>query len=257
MRTLKGMRLVDVPLDVCGGSVHTLYLKAHGNDDGNTLFVGNVDYGTLILLLIPHSLLYSFDLSLIIQLLLILTLITIIKGGMMSYQDIDAYLKTLFSDFGKIESVSVSKVKQVGKDGNDNDELLPSDKAYNYRNENNENSRFAHVTFVKKSAVKSILAASDSVYYELAKQMALQWGIHKRLGLRSITECKAKSSQDTRKSLPYIEINTEDLQREVDSYMKDFDEQEQLQLLEQKKKQNIPDEDGTHSLTHSFIQSLT
>ncbi len=53
MRTLKGMRLVDVPLDVCGGSVHTLYLKAHGNDDGNTLFVGNVDYGTLILLI--HS----------------------------------------------------------------------------------------------------------------------------------------------------------------------------------------------------------
>ena len=63
MRTLKGMRLVDVQFDVCGGSVHTLYLKAHGNDDGNTLFVGNVDYGTLRLLLI-HSFLASFIRSL-------------------------------------------------------------------------------------------------------------------------------------------------------------------------------------------------
>ncbi len=172
-------------------------------------------------------------------------------GGVMSYQDIDAYLKELFSDFGKIESVSVSKVKQTTKEGND-DEILPSDKNYNYRNENNENSRFAHVTFVKKSAIKSILAANDSVYYELAKNIAFKWGIYKRLGQSHITECKGKSSQDIRKSLSYIEINTDDLQRDVDSYMKDFDEQEQLQLLEQKKKLNVPDEDGTNSFNIFF-----
>jgi len=68
MRTLKGMRLVDLPLDANGGSVHTLYLKAHSNDDGNTLFVGNVDYGTqrrlqLLKFLSPHLLAHTTSLT--------------------------------------------------------------------------------------------------------------------------------------------------------------------------------------------------
>ena len=160
----------------------------------------------------------------------------------------------MLADFGAIESISVSKVKQTTQDGTD-DEFPSSDRRYSYRNENNENSRFAHVKFVKKSTVKSIVAANDAVYYELAKNTALKWGVYKRLGQMHITECKNKSSQDIRKSLPYIEINTDELQSEVDSYMKEFDEHEQLLLLEQKKKQNVPDEDGTRLINQSLVSN--
>jgi hypothetical protein len=80
------------------------------------------------------------------------------------------YLRSIFSAFGDVESVSVCEFKPNA----DNDEAVGGTKA----NDIAENvpssfeSRFAHLVFAKKISMKSALAASDSAYFELTKAIA-------------------------------------------------------------------------------------
>lgn len=81
-------------------------------------------------------------------------------------------MRSLFTAFGEIESVSVCEFKQATENGNDEAE------GEQKSNDSNENcvstfeSRFAHLVFTKKSSMKSVLAASDAAFYELTKVTA-------------------------------------------------------------------------------------
>lgn len=95
------------------------------------------------------------------------------------------YLRELFKGFGDIESVSVSEFKKpnnIYEKNDDNDSNESSQDILNNLNKNemsifsnpssSSESRFAHVIFTKKNILKSILSASDTVYYELTKTIA-------------------------------------------------------------------------------------
>ena len=100
MRFIKGYRIIDVPVGV-GAVLHPLYVKEHNNPTalssassssssntkGRVAFVGNVDYG---------------------------------KDRTM--EEIDAYLRDLFSAFGDIESISVSNLHAPPDDEEDDEQ---------------------------------------------------------------------------------------------------------------------------------------
>ena len=139
MRLIKGYRIIDVPVGM-GGVLHQLYIKEHNNPLGTnklrTLFVGNVDYAK--------------ERSLV---------------------EIDGYLRSLFTAFGEIESVSVSEFKQPT---NNNDGATEEERAIEAEEKvsNCFESRFAHIVFAKKNALKSAVAASDAAFYDLTKVIA-------------------------------------------------------------------------------------
>ena len=139
MRLIKGYRIIDVPVGM-GGVLHQLYIKEHNNPLGTnklrTLFVGNVDYAK--------------ERSLV---------------------EIDGYLRSLFTAFGEIESVSVSEFKQPA---NNNDGATEEERAIEAEEKvsNCFESRFAHIVFAKKNALKSAVAASDAAFYDLTKVIA-------------------------------------------------------------------------------------
>lgn len=81
------------------------------------------------------------------------------------------YLRKIFSAFGEIESISVSKFKQlISEERNTEGDLSPDaddDIAHDCFV-----SRFVHLVFSKKTSLKSVIAASDSAFYELTKAVA-------------------------------------------------------------------------------------
>ena len=171
MRFIKGYRIVDVPVGM-GAVLHPLYIKEHNNPTalttssssnvkGRVAFVGNVDYGK--------------DRTL---------------------EEIDGYLRDLLSAFGDIESVSVSNLNTHDNDDDEQEPTEPIDTtAYSFGNPNaicgfspdmcvfgveatvsgmNRDpfeARFAHVVFAQKSGLKACLAASDTMYYTLTKEV--------------------------------------------------------------------------------------
>ena len=72
----------------------------------------------------------------------------------MSHEDINEFLRLLLSRFGDIHSVSVSSFDDSQK----------------------ANTRFAHVEFTKKSAVKVAISASERDYIEAGKSVYKEWG---------------------------------------------------------------------------------
>lgn len=178
----KGFRVLSLPLTQSENpALHYLYIKEHNDKafQGRILFVGNVDY--------------RFD---------------------MSHEEIDKYLRVIFSRFGDIESVSVSAFTA--------DQL--------------ENTRFSHIVFTKKSALKLALNASESDY-ELAKTEVLQLFANK-LSTKPIT------IGDIRRKFQLIDVDINELQKDVDEYMREFEEGERREELERKMAQNKVDEDG-------------
>lgn len=139
MRLIKGYRIIDVPVGM-GGVLHPLYIKEHNNPLGTnklrTLFVGNVDY-----------------------------------AKERTLEEIDGYLRSLFTAFGEIESVSVSDFKPPTTN---DDDVTEEEKAIeaDERVASCFQSRFAHIVFAKKNALKSAVAASDAAFYDLTKVIA-------------------------------------------------------------------------------------
>ena len=84
------------------------------------------------------------------------------------YLSSTGYLRKLFSAFGEIESISVSKFKQHNGEERNAEGDLSTDADEDIA-VNSFVSRYVHLVFNKKTSMKSVIAASDSAFYELTK----------------------------------------------------------------------------------------
>ena len=239
MRFIRGYRIIDVPVGI-GAVLHSLYLKEHNKDatkgvntKGRVLFVGNVDY---------------------------------VKDR--SLAEIDGYLRMLLGAYGVIESVSVSEYeheKEDNDDDDDNDEIDAMKRieptSYSFGNVDvicglapdhslsrgsscstssagrMFESRFAHVVFAEKNALKACLAASDTMYYGPTKQVAARYGA-------VASECHLLSAKDLYKQRQYRWPVTSDLQTQAEEFMQSYDEEEHVAKLDRDKRAREPDDDG-------------
>ena len=164
--TDKKYRSIGVPLGF-GSALHFIYIKEHCekgkeyNKPSKTLFIGNVDYGLL-----------SKNAS------------------------INGFLTDIFKHFGTIQSIELSKYSSNIQDENADDFDFPPELAFDeldghldssYFDGSRDKARFAHLTFMKKSELRGALSASDSVYYDIAKEVSKKWGVG--------DACKVKSSK--------------------------------------------------------------
>jgi hypothetical protein len=135
---------------------------------------------------------------------------------MMAHEDIDKYLRALFGRFGEIVQISVSEFSTTSND--------------------KDNTRFAHITFTKKASIKLILNANDNDYTLACKEAA--------------ESCNANRPPPrvTKESLlnmfSLYDADEDELEEEVNQYMKDFDEKELFELEQRKRAMNEPDADG-------------
>ena len=238
MRFIRGYRIVDVPVGI-GAVLHSLYLKEHNKDatqggvntKGRILFVGNVDY---------------------------------VKDR--SLEEIDGYLRMLLGAYGVIESVSVSEYDhETAEDDEDNEETGTTKQteptSYSFGNvdvicglASNHSlsrgscstsssagrmfeSRFAHVVFAEKNALKACLAASDTMYYGITKQIAARYGA-------KASECHLLSAKDLYKQRQYRWPITSELQSQAEEFMQSYDEEEHAAKIDRDKRAREPDDDG-------------
>jgi ribosomal RNA-processing protein 7 len=174
--------------------------QAKSGTKGRTLFVGNIDY----------------RLS-------------------MTEDDLNGYLRLLFSRFGDIIDIYIS--------------ALPEPVPSSDRRTNHINTRYAHINFSKKSSLKLALTASDTDYDAACREVTENYGL----------ELKPKKSSDIKKMFAFIDQDADQLQMQVDSYMKSFEEQEIIQLKQREEQLTKPDDDGFMTVTHryhSFIHSF-
>jgi RNA recognition motif-containing protein len=132
----------------------------------------------------------------------------------MSQETVDTFLRCMFDGFGEIESISLS---ELGRNMVDK-------------------SRFAHVNYTKKTAVKLALNAKTEDYAELANRATRAIGIS--------GERKKLNRSQIRGMFPLFDINPRKLQDDVDSFMIEFDAEEKLKEDEEDLRANVPDEDG-------------
>jgi len=195
---VKGYRVIGIPLFAESKScvVHYIYLKEHAerknkfgteSDEANSsskgckvLFVGNVDYRLNI-----------------------------------SNEEIDEYLRLLFSRFGEVESISVS----------------------DFEKDQSINSRFAHVNFTKKSAVSAALKASENEYDDAGNEVASKFGL---IPLNK----SVKSIEEIKNMYAFIDENPSELKEEVDQFMQIFEENEMTEKLDKEKRLSEADADG-------------
>jgi len=140
-------------------------------------------------------------------------------GRQMKEKDLHDYLKYLFASFGNIISISFSVID------NDDDKYITS--------------RFAHILFDKKNAIKNIISASDSIFYNIGKELSQKWGPGVYFNIK-----RKKSIEEISKMFPYINSDPKELQEDVDAYMKEFDEKEEMEQAERIRQSKEPDNDG-------------
>lgn len=194
---------------------HYLYIKEHQSKEatatdarnghgqaksgvkGRTLFVGNIDY----------------RLS-------------------MTEEDLNGYLRLLFSRFGDISDIYIS--------------ALPEPVPSSDRRTNHINTRYAHINFSKKSSLKLALNASDTDYDAACREVTENYGL----------ELKPKKSTDIKRMYAFIDQDADQLQLQVDSYMKSFEEQEIMQLKQREEQLTKPDDDGFMPVTHRYHPNI-
>ena len=192
MRQVKGFRIVEVPLGEGIEGFHYLYIKEHLGGKaskataGNVLFVGNVEYRIN-----------------------------------MTNEEIDEYIRLLFSRFGDIENVYVS--------------VIPANST--------ATSKHAHVEFSKKSSMKLALNASDSDYELAGKEVCEQFGVVVR----------KKSATEIKRMFPFVDSDAVQLQEDVDQFMAQYDETETLLRREREERLNQIDEDGFMPVKHRYV----
>ena len=199
MQSIKGFRIVNIPLGVNMEGVHPLYIKEHSGgksakspgSSGKILFVGNVDYRL-------H----------------------------MSYESIDEYLRLLFSRFGDIKAITVS----------------------DFSADSTANTRFSHVEFAKKSALKFALTAQESDYRNACQEVVEQFGFE--------TYFHPKSAEQIKKEFSYGTVDHAKLQQEVDGFMRSFEEQEALEKQRREEELNTVDEDGFMPVKNRYVYMI-
>lgn len=141
-------------------------------------------------------------------------------GRNLSHQEIDEFFKDIFSGFGAISSCSVSEYKNSSP-----------------TNGGLKNSRFAHLTFQKKSSLKSIVQSTDTVFTSIFKDVSTKWGVSDMINAK-------KTAKEILQQHSIFDTNMEELKENADSFMTEFDEKEQIQLSEKRKRSKEADEDG-------------
>jgi len=140
-------------------------------------------------------------------------------GRQMKEKELHDYLKFLFASFGNIISISFSIID------NDDDKYIIS--------------RFAHILFDKKNAIKNIISASDSTYFNIGIELSQKWGLGAYFNIK-----RKKTIEEVSKMFPYIDTDPSELQEEVDSFMKEFDEKEEMEQAERIRQSKEADDDG-------------
>lgn len=140
-------------------------------------------------------------------------------GRNMNDKDLYDYLKFLFMSFGNIINISFSVI--------DND-----DDKYN-------TSRFAHILFDKKNIIKNIITSSDTIFYNIGKELSQKYGPCNYFNIK-----RKKSIEEVSKMFTYIDADPIELQEEVDIFMKEFDDKEEMEQAERMKQSKEPDDDG-------------
>jgi len=140
----------------------------------------------------------------------------------MSHEDIDKYLRILFGRFGDISSISVS---EFSNNSNDKD-----------------NTRFAHVVFAKKSSIKLILNANDNDYELACQEVAETFSL--------LQDPPSITRETLINMFGLFDADEDELEEEVNHFMKDFDEKELFEIEQRKQMVNLPDADGFVTITH-------
>jgi RNA recognition motif-containing protein len=130
----------------------------------------------------------------------------------MSHEDIDQYLRLLLSRYGDITEISIS----------------------NINNRQQITSRFAHVTFAKKSSSSAALNASDLEYLDAGKEISNLFAIKKEV----------KSAEEIREMYSFVSENPSELKAEVDQFMNNFEDSEKAERMAAEKRATEADEDG-------------
>ena len=193
MRQVKDFRLIRIPLG-SGTAMHFMYIKEHkasiGDGVKRTMFVGNIDY-----------------------------------CHFRSTEEIDNIMRMLFSQFGTIESISVS-----------------SDTEEETGFKRSSASRFVHVVFETRKAMTSALLASDEDYANLCEAISEKFGIAYSL--------RVKSSKELRLQFALPRVCNDDLEEEVNEYMRNFEESEEYERKQKEKRSREADEDGFIEVKH-------
>lgn len=130
----------------------------------------------------------------------------------MSHEDIDQYLRLLLSRYGDITEISISNIS----------------------NRQQITSRFAHVTFAKKSSSSAALNASDLEYLDAGKEISNLFAIKKVV----------KSAEEIREMYSFVSENPSELKAEVDQFMNNFEDSEKAERMAAEKRATEADEDG-------------
>lgn len=143
-------------------------------------------------------------------------------GRKFDTQEVEAFISNFFSSFGDVESVSLSHFKQESG--------------------STRNTRFAHVVFDKKRAVKLALQATDQMYADINNNIKQTWGLealHQDYSSTSILDMFMLRDADP-----------EELQDEVDSIMAEFELGERAAIQERERRLQEADEDGFMMVKH-------
>ena len=250
-----GYVVVDVPVGLAG-AIHQLYIKEHkgrgslgdsissssttsaGNKPSNsTLFVGNVDLGLE-----------------------------------MSHADIDAYLREMVGQFGKVEAVYISNLSSHAKrhrnraidDGQDgSEEGSDEGDGGDGRHEasgleetrliSTGRSRFAHVVFADRNDMKSFLSAARAGNMtSISRAVGGAFGLNQNWVYHRVSTDKKPDKKDTmtfiksvRKAHPFkAELSVSELKDRVNRSMSEFEEFEKLEKLRALQAEQEVDEDG-------------
>ncbi len=149
-----------------------------------------------------------------------------------THGEVDGMLKDFFGIFGDIESISISEFKD--------DIDHPSSSILR------EKSRFAHVVFAKKSSLNSSLSANDTLYSEASLELARKWGVQGDRIVSKVTRSQLFSAFKN----SYEDVK--DVKLEVDSFMKDFEENEEIAKIEREKRLKMADADGFMPVKNRF-----
>jgi hypothetical protein len=205
MKFIKGYRIISLPFpsspiqnDLSKQAYHHLYIKEHFDhsnkaNSGKILFVGNISY-------------YA--------------------GSVLSYENLNDYLKLFFERYGEIDTISLSEEEENSS---------PS----------SSHTRFAHIYFVKKSTVKYILSTvTDNEYEQVIKSEILpfleQYRPKNVIGNGNLMKMK----ENIRELYPLYDINIQEFEENINQFMLEFNEKESNDLFNRNELKNQPDDDG-------------
>ncbi len=117
-------------------------------------------------------------------------------------EEANLFLRDMFGGFGDISNIAISEF--VGRDSKSM----------------TRNARFAHIFFNKKSGVKSALQATQQMYDDVSETIGQKWGVG--------SSARPKTSKEIVEAFSQQGVDLEDLKDDVNSFMTEFEEQEQV-----------------------------